>query len=38
VDLKLPGESGLRCGRAGERWPGIAIVVLTGYASIATAV
>ncbi len=39
VDLKLPGESGLKVVAAlAERWPGIAIVVLTGYASIATAV
>ncbi|MDP1928932.1 MAG: response regulator transcription factor [Thiobacillus sp.] len=39
VDLKLPGESGLKVVAAlTERWPGIAIVVLTGYASIATAV
>ena len=39
VDLKLPGESGLKVVAAlTERFPGIAIVVLTGYASIATAV
>ena len=39
VDLKLPGESGLKMVAAlAERWPDIAIVVLTGYASIATAV
>ena len=39
VDLKLPGESGLRVVAAlSERWPAMAIVVLTGYASIATAV
>ena len=39
VDLKLPGESGLKVVAAlNERFPGIAIVVLTGYASIATAV
>jgi two-component system response regulator RegA len=39
VDLKLPGESGLKVvASLAERWPGIAIVVLTGYASIATAV
>jgi two-component system response regulator RegA len=39
VDLKLPGESGLKVVAAlSERFPGIAIVVLTGYASIATAV
>ena len=39
VDLKLPGESGLKVVAAlAERWPGIAIVVLTGFASIATAV
>lgn len=39
VDLKLPGESGLKVVAAlVERWPAIAIVVLTGYASIATAV
>ena len=39
VDLKLPGESGLRVVAAlSERWPALAIVVLTGYASIATAV
>lgn len=39
VDLKLPGESGLKVVAAlTERIPGIAIVVLTGYASIATAV
>ena len=39
VDLKLPGESGLKvvAGLA-ERWPDMAIVVLTGFASIATAV
>jgi len=39
VDLKLPGESGLHVVAAlMERWPTLAIVVLTGYASIATAV
>jgi two-component system response regulator RegA len=39
VDLKLPGESGLQVVVAlTARWPAIAIVVLTGYASIATAV
>ncbi len=39
VDLKLPGESGLKVVAAlAVRFPGIAIVVLTGYASIATAV
>lgn len=39
VDLKLPGESGLAVVAAlTERFPDIAIVVLTGYASIATAV
>ena len=39
VDLKLPGESGLKVVAAlTEQFPGIAIVVLTGYASIATAV
>jgi len=39
VDLKLPGESGLKVVAAlTERWPDMAIVVLTGYASIATAV
>jgi two-component system response regulator RegA len=39
VDLKLPGESGLKVVAAlTERLPDIAIVVLTGYASIATAV
>jgi len=39
VDLKLPGESGLKVVAAlKERFPDIAIVVLTGYASIATAV
>ncbi|KAB2319704.1 response regulator transcription factor [Betaproteobacteria bacterium SCN1] len=39
VDLKLPGESGLRVvADLAAREPPPAIVVLTGYASIATAV
>jgi len=39
VDLKLPGESGLKVVAAlAARSPAPAIVVLTGYASIATAV
>mgnify|MGYP006085871839 CR=1 FL=1 len=39
VDLKLVGESGLACVRAlAERDPDTLIVVLTGFASIATAV
>lgn len=39
VDLKLPGDSGLRVvERLAAREPPPAIVVLTGYASIATAV
>ncbi|MDR6625026.1 response regulator transcription factor [Caulobacter segnis] len=39
VDLKLVGESGLACVRAlAERDPDMVIVVLTGFASIATAV
>ena len=39
VDLKLPGESGLTVVAAlVARTPAPAIVVLTGYASIATAV
>ena len=39
VDLKLVGESGLACVRAlAERDPDMLIVVLTGFASIATAV
>ena len=39
VDLKLAGESGLACVRAlSERDPAMLIVVLTGFASIATAV
>jgi two-component system response regulator RegA len=39
VDLKLPGESGLKVvERLAARVPAPAIVVLTGYASIATAV
>lgn len=39
VDLKLGTESGLPCVRMlHERDPGMAIVVLTGFASIATAV
>jgi two-component system response regulator RegA len=39
VDLKLPGESGLTVVAAlAARTPAPAIVVLTGYASIATAV
>lgn len=39
VDLKLPGESGLKVvERLAARTPMPAIVVLTGYASIATAV
>ena len=39
VDLKLPGESGLRVvEQLATRSPAPAIVVLTGYASIATAV
>ena len=39
VDLKLPGESGLKVvAMLAARVPAPAIVVLTGYASIATAV
>ncbi len=39
VDLKLPGESGLKVvALLAARTPAPAIVVLTGYASIATAV
>jgi two-component system response regulator RegA len=39
VDLKLPGESGLQLiGALLQRWPSLVIVVLTGYASVATAV
>ena len=39
VDLKLPGESGLKVvEQLATRSPAPAIVVLTGYASIATAV
>ncbi|MEW6590177.1 MAG: response regulator [Pseudomonadota bacterium] len=39
VDLKLPGESGLKVvAELAARDPAPAIVVLTGYASIATAV
>lgn len=39
VDLKLAGESGLTCVQAlHERDPALQIVVLTGFASIATAV
>jgi len=39
VDLKLPGESGLRVVELlAARSPAPAVVVLTGYASIATAV
>jgi len=39
VDLKLAGESGLACVQAlHERDPDMQIVVLTGFASIATAV
>lgn len=39
VDLKLAGTSGLECVKAlHEHDPGIRIVVLTGFASIATAV
>jgi len=39
VDLKLPGESGLKVvEQLAARSPAPAIVVLTGYASIATAV
>lgn len=39
VDLKLPGESGLKVvEQLAVRTPAPAIVVLTGYASIATAV
>ena len=39
VDLKLAGESGLACVQAlHERDPDMLIVVLTGFASIATAV
>lgn len=39
VDLKLPGESGLKVvAQLAARAPAPAIVVLTGYASIATAV
>lgn len=39
IDLKMPGTSGLECVRAlHELDPNIRIVVLTGYASINTAV
>lgn len=39
IDLKLDGESGLACVRAlAEHDPSMLIVVLTGFASIATAV
>jgi len=39
VDLKLDGDSGLPCvGRLHDLGPDMRIVVLTGYASIATAV
>jgi two-component system response regulator RegA len=39
VDLKLPGESGLKVvAQLAARTPAPAVVVLTGYASIATAV
>ncbi|WP_213773083.1 response regulator transcription factor [Bradyrhizobium sp. dw_78] len=39
VDLKLPDGSGLECVKLlHERDPGIKIVVLTGFASIATAI
>lgn len=39
VDLKLPGDSGLKVvAMLNERSPAPAIVVLTGYASIATAI
>ncbi|MEQ1661685.1 MAG: response regulator transcription factor [Thiobacillus sp.] len=39
VDLKLPGESGLRVvADLARRWPAMRIIVLTGYASITTAV
>ncbi|HRK78948.1 MAG TPA: response regulator [Thiobacillus sp.] len=39
VDLKLPGDSGLKVvSQLAARTPAPAIVVLTGYASIATAV
>lgn len=39
VDLKLPGESGLWVvADLARRWPAMRIIVLTGYASITTAV
>lgn len=39
VDLKMPGPSGLECVKGlVDACPGIKIVVLTGYASITTAV
>jgi len=38
VDLKMPGENGLVLVRSlKERFPGIVVLVLTGYGSIATA-
>ncbi|HEY8965164.1 MAG TPA: response regulator [Candidatus Methylacidiphilales bacterium] len=38
VDLKMPEENGLVLVKAlKERYPGIAVIVLTGYGSIATA-
>jgi two-component system response regulator RegA len=39
VDLRLRQDSGLDAiSKIAQRWPGVRVVVLTGYASIATAV
>lgn len=39
IDLKMPGSNGLELlRRISEDWPEVAVVVLTGYGSIATAI
>jgi len=39
LDLKMPGQSGLELLRdMHQRWPEVAVVLMTGYGSIATAI
>ncbi len=39
IDLKMPGESGIELARwLAKRWPGMRLLMLTGYGSIASAV
>lgn len=39
ADLMMPQESGLDLVRiAGERWPGLPVIIMTGYASIGSAI